>query len=362
MNYAARRDKLRRIVRKQGLDALLVTDAFNVTYLTGFTGDSTYLVLAADASRLLSDERFTLQLEEECPDLEASLRGAGKSLLDFAAEHLRACGARRIGFEADALTVTLRSGLADRLPEIGLQPTSGLVEALRAIKDREEVARIRRACELARRTFEVVRARWTPDLTEREAAAELEYQARRFGARGLSFPPIVGVGPRAALPHGRPTDQRVAEGDFTLIDWGVQEGLYVSDLTRILVHSKISPKLRRLYDLVLQAQQSAIAAIRPGVSCGDVDAAARNVLETAGYGKQFGHGLGHGIGLQVHELPRLSRGQPGTLSAGMVVTVEPGIYLPGWGGIRIEDDVLVTRDGCEVLTSVPKQLDECVAG
>ena len=197
-------------------------------------------------------------------------------------------------------------------------------------------------------------------MTEAEIAAELEYQARRFGAKGLSFEPIVAAGPRSALPHATPTQAEIRRGDFTLIDWGVNEGLYMSDLTRVLATGKISPKLRKLYGVVLKAQLAGIDAIRPGVACEDVDAAARAVIEKAGYGKHFGHGLGHGMGLEIHEAPRFAKGQKTVLKPGMIMTVEPGIYFPGWGGIRIEDDVLVTRDGHEVLTSVPKELDECL--
>jgi Xaa-Pro aminopeptidase len=206
----------------------------------------------------------------------------------------------------------------------------------------------------------VVRAKLTPEMTELQVAAELEYQARQFGAKGLSFEAIVAVGTRAALPHARPTTRRIGEDDFTLIDWGVNEGLYMSDLTRMVPTAKISPKLRKLYGVVLKAQLAGIEAIRPGVTCEEVDRAARSVIEKAGYGKQFGHGLGHGVGLEIHEAPRLAQGQTRELKPGMIITVEPGVYFPEWGGIRIEDDVLVTRTGHEVLTSVTKDLDECL--
>jgi len=197
-------------------------------------------------------------------------------------------------------------------------------------------------------------------MTELEVAAELEYQARRFGAKGLSFPAIVAVGPRAALPHARPTQRKIGESDFTLIDWGVNSGLYMSDLTRVIVTGKISPKLRKIYGVVLKAQLAAIEAIEPGKTCEQVDAVARKIITRAGFGKAFGHGLGHGTGLEIHEAPRLAVGHKTKLQPGMIVTVEPGIYVPGWGGVRIEDDVLVTRTGHEVLTDVPKQLDDCL--
>jgi Xaa-Pro aminopeptidase len=360
MPHAARRDRLRRLLEKEDLDAILITDEINVTYLTGFTGDSSYLLVGPDHELLISDQRYTTQLAEQCPQLDAQIRGPGVQMLEFTLKQLSVAGASRIGFESRSLSHAVYAGLERGLRNGDLVPTAGWVERLRAIKDKQEIASIRRACDLARRAFEVVRAGWSPDQSELQVAADLEYQARRFGGRGLSFPPIVGVGPRSALPHGSPTDRKLGASSFTLIDWGVHEGLYVSDLTRILVTSKISPKLRKLYQVVLQAQLAGIAAIRPGATCESVDRAARSVIEKAGYGKQFGHSLGHGIGLQVHEAPRLASGQPQALRPGMVVTVEPGIYLPDWGGIRIEDDVLVTRGGHEVLTTVPKELEECV--
>jgi len=245
---------------------------------------------------------------------------------------------------------------------VELLRTLGLVEQLRMVKDRDEVARIRRAGWQARRGFEVVRMAMRPEQTELEVAAELEFQLRRFGARGYAFPPIIAVGPRAALPHASPTAAKIGSSDFTLFDWGANEGLYVSDLTRLVVTGRILPKLQKVYGVVLKAQTAGIAAIRPGVTCAEVDAAARTVIDQAGYGKAFGHGLGHGIGVEVHEAPRFASDQTGKLRAGMVVTVEPGIYLPGWGGVRIEDDILVTRGGHEVLTAIPKQLEQCVVG
>jgi len=202
----------------------------------------------------------------------------------------------------------------------------------------------------------------TTEMTEREVAAELEYQARRIGAKGLSFPPIVAVGARAALPHARPTERKLSDSDFTLVDWGANSGLYLSDLTRIWVTGRISPKLRKIYAIVLKAQLAAIEAIRPGRTGEEVDSVARGVIARAGFGKEFGHGLGHGLGLEIHEAPRLAKSQNMKLRAGMIVTVEPGVYIPRWGGVRIEDDVLVTRSGYEVLSDVPKQFEDCIVG
>ncbi|MCC6493479.1 MAG: aminopeptidase P family protein [Pirellulales bacterium] len=357
-----RRDKLRRQIKQEGLDALLVTNFVNVTYLTGFTGDDSYLLVTPTGDLLISDQRYSTQLEEECPGLELAIRGPGSKMLEFTAKALERARPRRLGIEADSMTVALRNALAEALPKIELVATSGWVEELRLIKDKEEIQRTRRACELARRAFDVVRAKLTPEMTEQQVSNELEYQARQFGAKGVSFETIVAVGPRAALPHARPTGRHIGASDFTLIDWGVNEGLYMSDLTRVLATAKISPKLRKLYGVVLKSQLAGIDAVRPGATCEEVDQAARRVIDDAGYGKHFGHGLGHGIGLEIHEAPRLAQGQQRALKPGMIVTVEPGIYFPDWGGIRIEDDVLVTRAGHEVLSSVPKELDECLVG
>ncbi len=360
--FAKRCEKLRSQIRKAKLDALLVTNFTNVSYLTGFSGDDSYLLVTPKDCIVLSDERYTTQLEEECPDLELEIRGPGKKMLSSVAKVVSRLKAKRIGFEAASMTVALHSALATALSKSELVATGGWIEKLRMVKDRDEIARTRVACNMARRAFEVVRATLVPEMTELQVAADLEYQARRFGGKCMSFSSIVAVGPRSALPHANPTSQRLSASDFLLIDWGVNEGLYMSDLTRILVTGKISPKLRKVYGVVLKAQLAAIKAIRPGITCEAVDRVARDIIAKAGYGKYFGHGLGHGTGLEIHEAPSLSRGQSTVLAAGMIVTVEPGIYLPGWGGVRIEDDILVTRGGHEVLTCVPKELDQCLVG
>ncbi len=264
-----------------------------------------------------------------------------------------------LGVEGSSMTVELHEHLGKELPKTTLVSTIGLVEALREIKDKEEIAELQEAVWLAEKAFEVIRASLRPEQTEREIAANIEHQIRQFGGEGCSFPPIVAVGSRAALPHAQPTERRIGESEFVLIDWGAQARLYRSDLTRVLMTGKISPKVRDIYRVVLKANRAGIDAVRPGVLMSEVDAAARCVIEKAGYGKQFGHGLGHGIGLDIHEAPRLNSTSKRPLKPGMVVTIEPGIYLPGIGGVRIEDDVLVTRAGKKVLTTSPKDLDAC---
>jgi Xaa-Pro aminopeptidase len=362
MDFQARRDRLRKAFKKAGIDALLVTEFTNVTYLTGFTGDDSYLLVRGDGEVVVSDPRYTTQLGEECPGVDLLIRPPGVTMLQAVLRVARAGKVERLGIEGDSMTVGLRDRLVEKMPKVDVVATSGLVEQLRLFKDKEEVGRIRQAARQAEKGFTVLRSLLRPEMTEKEAADELEHQMRLFGAKDAAFPSIVAVGARGALPHAVPTKKRIGEDDFVLIDWGANEGLYRSDLTRVLVTGRISPKFERIYRTVLEAQVRAIEAIRPGVVAHEVDNVARAFITKAGYGSRFRHGLGHGLGLMVHEGPRLAVKNETVLRPGMVVTVEPGIYLPGWGGVRIEDDVLVTRSGYEVLTRLPKQLEEMVVG
>lgn len=359
--HAQRRDRLRHALRKLDADSLLVTNFTNVTYLTGFTGDDSYLLLWASGELLISDGRYSLQLDEECRGLKRYLRPPGGAMAEAVAKAVRRVGARRLAIEAGSMTVELREVLGEALPAASLCNTAGLVESLRQVKDQEEIGEIRRAIRLAERGFEALRTSLRPEMREKEAADELEYRMRRFGARGASFPTIVAVGPRAALPHARAEYERLDAAPLILVDWGANGGLYQSDLTRILVTDRISPELKKVYGVVLNAQRKAIAAVRPGISAAQVDRVARRVIDEAGYGRYFGHGLGHGLGLEVHEQPRLNPVSQTLLQPGMVITIEPGIYLPGRFGVRIEDDVLVTKDGHEVLSALPKEFDQAVA-
>jgi len=251
-------------------------------------------------------------------------------------------------------------------PAIDWKGKPDRVEKLRVIKDATEIERIREAIRIAERAFEIFRPMLRPSDSEKELSDALEMYIRRAGGTCSSFPAIVAVGDRSARPHARPTDRRIRDAELLLVDWGACEGFYKSDLTRVLLtrknlsfsrtarKSRAADKLEKIYNVVLGAQEQALRAVRPGVKASDVDAAARKFIAGAGYGQYFTHGLGHGLGLQVHEAPAVRANSTDILQAGMVFTVEPGIYLPGWGGVRIEDDVLVTADGCEVLTSVAK--------
>lgn len=355
--HQSRRSRLIAAIKKAQLDLLIVSHPPNVTYLTGFTGDASCLLIGPKRTLMVSDSRFQTQLADECPGLETEIRTAKTQSADFLAAILKKLGFSRIGFESSYTTVATHTDLVEKNTGVELIPSAGLVEELRQVKDSEEIAAIREAIYLAERGYSVLRAMLLPEMTEREAAHELEHAMRRFGALRAAFEPIIGVGPQSALPHYRAGLRQLGESPFVLIDWGaVEPGGYHSDLTRVFATSKIPPKLDKLHRVVMNARQAALDNIRPGVACQQVDAAARKVIEDAGFGKYFGHGLGHGIGLEIHESSRFSPLSKDTLQPGMVLTVEPGIYLPGFGGVRLEDDVLVTRDGYEVLSSVPLEL------
>jgi Xaa-Pro aminopeptidase len=359
--YAPRRERLARALADEGLDALAVSAVVNVTYLTGFSGDSSVLVLTRDRAVLVSDPRYTEQIGEECPGLEAHIRTPSQKIHEAVAAVLAKLGARAVGLESAAVTLADLEALKGQAPAVDWKPGADRVERLRMVKDAFEVGQIREAIGMAERAFTVLRALLRPEDREKDLCDALDGYLRRAGAQGASFPPIVAVGPRAALPHAPPTEHAVAEGELLLVDWGASGRFYKSDLTRVLATRKISTKLEEVYTVVLRAQQQAIRAVRPGAIARDIDAEARSVIGKAGFGDFFGHGLGHGLGLQVHEGPAIRPNSETTLQPGMVFTVEPGVYLPGWGGVRIEDDVLVTPDGCEVLSGVPRELDSIAA-
>jgi Xaa-Pro aminopeptidase len=354
--HSRRRKQLARCLRDEGVDALLISSVPNVTYLTGFTGDASHLLLGRDRAILVSDFRYLEQIEQECPGIEMMIRPPTQTIHNAIAETIQKLGFRSIGFEMSALTVADYETFREEAPAVEWKGGKDRVEKLRAVKDAGELAEIREAIDIAQRAFGMFRAMLRPTDTEKELTDAMEAYVRRAGGTATAFTSIIAVGPRAALPHAPPSNAAVDEAGLLLVDWGASGRLYKSDLTRVIATRKITPKLEKVHAVVLKAQQKAIRAIRPGAACKAVDAEARGVIEAEGYGKFFGHGLGHGIGLQIHEAPMMRPNSEAVLQAGNVVTVEPGIYLPGWGGVRIEDDVLVTPDGCEVLTSLPREL------
>ena len=360
--FPLRCDRLRALLASRSglpVEALLVSNPVNVTWLTGFTGDSSYLLFGTQGVVLISDFRFVTQLSGECPGLETWIRPPEMKLHEAAAKVIVERKLQSVGFESNHLTQDSFTKIAAAATNVEWTPFDAQIEELRAVKDAWELEELRYAVHLAARGFDYFRAILTPTMTERESAADLEQAVRRFGGEKLAFPPIIGVGDRGAMPHYRAGDRYLREAPTLLIDWGVlSRNGYHSDLTRMLVTGTPSAEYRRVYEIVLAAQQHAIAAIRPGASCREIDAIARNFIHDAGYGNRFGHSLGHGIGLDIHEQPRFSPSSLDVLQPGMVVTVEPGIYIPGDFGVRIEDDILVTEDGHEVLSSVvPKDYD-----
>ncbi len=357
MDFQKRREKLQRLIKDQNAAAMLVTNVLNVRYLTGFTGDDSYLILHRNGEVLISDPRYEEQIAEECPGLNTFIRTPQETLLGVTVDQLSAGKWPTILIEAESMTVATYQRIKDAVSGT-IGHAHGLVESLRVIKDKEEIQITRRAVEIAQRVFTSVRATMRGSQTEQDVAHEIERLSRQLGGSGTAFKPIVAVGPRAALPHAVPGSDRIDSAPFVLIDWGVATDGYRSDLTRVLATGKIPPKFSKMFEAVLAAQQAAIDALRPGVMVSEVDRIARGVIDSFGMGKRFNHGLGHGIGLEIHEAPRLGKNQDRPLEPGMIVTVEPGVYFPGFGGVRIEDDLLITREGHEVLSDLPRTLEE----
>ena len=346
-------EKAQRSLEKHDVDAIVFFNMSNVRYLSGFTGSDAALVIGRTAGWFLTDSRYTTQASREVTGCERN-DYAGK--LDGVATLLGAQGLQRVGFEANHTTVATMTNLSGKLPEVTFIPIGDELDWLRAKKDAAEIERLGRTAALASSAFQGLLERLRPGMTEREAALDLEFAMRRAGADGASFDFIVASGERGALPHGRASEKPLARGELITFDFGAVLDGYCSDETVTVACGEPDGRQREIYGIVREAHDLAIAAVRPGVSFRDVDQVARGFIEEQGYGHCFGHGLGHGVGLEVHEKPVVSPRGEGTVEAGMVFTIEPGIYIPGWGGVRIEDTVVVTDDGCRLLTQVPKEL------
>lgn len=342
---------LMRAVRRSGCDCLLVTKPENVYYLSGFTGEDSWLVVGKGRRLLVTDSRFTEEAALTAPGSEVHVRKGGMAA--ETADLLKDFGAR-IGFEAAHLTVAAKDALSAPKARFRLVSTSGLVEGLRLIKDASEIAAIRKAVAAAEKALRQTLAETRRGTTEAGFAARLEYAMREEGAESAAFPSIVAGEPLSSLPHAKPTRALLSVSSTMLVDWGARVERYNSDLTRVAAWGKVTPRIARIWRVAKAAQKDALRSIKAGVLTASVDAVARRVIADAGFGGFFGHGLGHGVGLEVHEGPVLSPRGKSRLKAGMVVTVEPGIYLPGEGGVRLEDMVLVTRRGAELLTTVSR--------
>jgi Xaa-Pro aminopeptidase len=360
MDHAGRLRRLQASLSGHKLDSLLIAHLPNVRYLCGFTGSAAALLVADRGSILFTDGRYRTQAKEEIKGANVSIVIARKSPVVAAAEWLVAQRRRStpawVGIEPESITVGMRDRLAAVLKgKARLRFAPPLVERARMLKDAAEILRIRRAVELGASLFRIARKKIRPGVCEVEVAAAMEYEARCAGAEGMSFPTILASGTRSAIVHGRASGARIPRG-FVVCDFGVILAGYCSDRTRTVHVGRPSAEARRLYEAVLEAQQAAISAVRPGATADEVDGAARRVLRQRKLARYFTHSTGHGLGLEIHEAPRLAVGQSQKLEPGMVITIEPGAYVPGKWGVRIEDVVVVTPSGCEVLMPTDKEL------
>ena len=368
-----RHDNLEKALAALELDALLLTHPADLAYVTNFTGHDSVVLFTGKGggkdTHLITDFRYQTQAENEAAWLKTTVRPTGQKMTVAVAEKLAELKLGRVGFEANFATYGQIEAIREALDEVGdgeghdceLEPLEDVMFQQRKVKDDHEVGLIRKSVAVAEEAFEVVRQHVEPGVTEGYLVGMLISELRGRGAEDTAFPVIVAAGANSALPHYATADAPVKAGEPLLFDWGAVVGGYCSDLTRTFLLGKCDPKLKEIYKVVLEAQRAAIDTLRPGVTNHQADRAARDVIVKAGYGEQFGHSLGHGIGRDIHELPSLRQaGDADELRPGVVVTVEPGIYLPGLGGVRIEDDVLITHSGCEVLSSLPKTFADAV--
>lgn len=350
-----RLDTLYKLMIRHRLDGIIVTKPENRLYFSGFAGSAGMLVISrTQVPLLLTDFRYIEQAKQQAPVYQIIRHGA--TVYDSLAESVKKLGLVRLGFESDFVTWEAYQKLKSCLSGQKLSPVK--LDRLRMIKDQTELALLTRAVEIADAAFKQTLPVIKPGITELDIALELEYRMRKLGAEKPAFDTIVASGARGALPHGRASDKIIATGDFITMDFGAVYAGYHSDMTRTVAAGTADARQREIYRLVLAAQLAGINAVQAGKTGREVDLAAREVIAEAGYSEHFGHGLGHGVGLFIHEEPRLSPASDSKLAAGMVVSVEPGIYLPGWGGVRIEDLVVVAADGCRVLTASSKDLIE----
>lgn len=351
--YQERIDNLRNSMKINGIDGVFLTGDFNRNYLSGFTGDESFAVITLEKAIFITDSRFTEQAKQQVKDYEIrQYQGSFVKFLDSLVKELKVT---RLGFEDDIISFSTYKNYKDNL-DCELVPLNGMVEKLRLIKDENEIDQIRGAAHIADTAFTHMLEFIKAGMTEREVGLELEFYMKKSGAKDLSFPSIVASGVRSCLPHGQATNKVLNNGDLLTLDFGCIYNDYCSDMTRTIAIGEPCDKLKEIYDVVFTAQKKALEVIKDGVSGFDADKAGRDYITEKGYGSYFGHGLGHGVGRYIHESPRLSPMSKDILAAGMIVTDEPGIYIPDLGGVRIEDLILVKKDGCEVLSESPKEL------
>lgn len=349
-----RRSTLKRFFEKHSLDAVLFSDLRNVRYLCGFSGTEGALLISKNNAWFLCDSRYTAQAAEEVQ--VAEIRECGAIRLDTVAALAIDNDLHRIGFEAAHTTVSAYRRMAEKLNGIDLVELGSDLDEIRVCKDKVEIEQLASVAELSSRAFEAIMGEIKPGVREVDIALALEFEMRRLGAEGKAFDFIVASGERGAMPHGRASDKVICSGEMITVDFGALKDGYHSDETVTVACGEPGARAREIHAIVSTAHDLAIDAVRPGISCKDLDDVARSYIRDKGYGDYFGHGLGHGVGLEIHEMPTLSPRSTAILQEGMVITVEPGIYIQGFGGVRIEDTVTVTSDGCRVLTRVDKKL------
>ena len=352
--HPTRFQSAQKVLDSQQLDGILFTSLENIRYLCGFSGSDGALVLTHEASFFLTDSRYWTQADEEITGAQIVQY---KKKVDGIASLLSDLRLKRIGFESASVTLSLHRALSEKLLDgPTLLPLDSEIRPLRSVKDDQELRSIRRAIDISSKAFQHMMSLIGEGVVENEMALEMEFFMKKSGAESLAFDIIVASGKRSALPHGKASDKRIEKGDLILVDFGSREHGYHSDETCTVVCGPPSPEQKKVFQIVKEAHDKAIELIRPGIPFSEVDATARNHIQNAGYGECFGHGLGHGVGLAVHEDPTVNGDNQGMVQEGMVFTVEPGIYIPNWGGVRLEDMVRVTSQGAEVLTCLPKEL------
>jgi Xaa-Pro aminopeptidase/Xaa-Pro dipeptidase len=353
--FRDRIERLRQSMTSANMDAVLLVGDPNRNYLSGFTGDESYSLITQKKLFFITDSRFTQQAKQQVKDYEVLEYGGSGPFVSFISDLVCDNNIKRLGFEENVVTYRnyslYKSGL-----NCELVPMNGMIENIRMIKDEHELSFVKSAAEIADNAFQHMLDYIKSGMTEREIGLELEFYMKKLGASDLSFPSIVASGQRSSLPHGQATDKVLKKGEFLTLDFGCVYNEYCSDMTRTVVIGKPSDKMVEVYNTVLSAQKKAIGAYKPGALASDVDSIARDYITKKGYGKYFGHSLGHGVGREIHESPAISHKNNTRLEENMVVTDEPGIYIPGFGGVRIEDLLVVSKNGGEVLSKSPKQL------
>ncbi|UFJ42933.1 aminopeptidase P family protein [Brevibacillus humidisoli] len=347
-------EKVRAILKERQLDAIITGHAVNRRYISGFTGSAGVVIVSMDQAVLLTDFRYIDQAQAEAPDFTVINHQRDEKGAIFT--QLQAMGVKRLGFEKQAVSFALYEEWNTHFKGIELVPTEGMFEQLRMIKDESELAIVKEAVRIADEAFTHILSYLKPGIRERDVALELEYFMKRNGAEAAAFDIIVASGERGALPHGRASDKTIQSGEMVTMDFGALYKGYSSDITRTVAVGEPEPEMKQIYEIVLRAQRNGVEKIRAGMTGREADALTRDVIAEAGYAEQFGHSTGHGLGLQVHEAPGLAMSSTTVLQPGMLVTVEPGIYVSGLGGVRIEDDVVITENGCEILTRSTKEL------